>query len=299
MKQFVDLQNDYESFIFIADYHALIGVQDAKVLKENILNIAIDYLAIGLDPKKTTLFQQSQISAHTELGWIFNCVTPFTELTRAHAYKDAIAKGKKFNAGLFEYPVLMAADILLYDADLVPVGRDQAQHVETSNVIVKKFNNLFGETFKTPKAHILADVEVVPGLDGQKMSKSYNNTIELFEPTESLRKKIFSIKTGSQKLGEPLNTENDVLFALHKLFATKEALADLENRYKTGKIGYKESKELLFERAESFIAPMRARREKIAANPKKVMKVIEAGTKKAAKIAEAKLVDVKKKIGVL
>ncbi len=299
MKQFVDLQDENDNFIFIADYHALTKFHDGEKLREYIFDMAVDYLAIGLDPKKTTLYQQSHISAHTELGWIFNCVTPFAELTRAHAYKDAVAKGEKISAGTFDYPVLMSADILLYDADTVPVGRDQAQHVEIASVIAKKFNNLYGETFTSPKGFILKEVEVVPGLDGRKMSKSYNNTIELFEETESLRKKIFSIKTGSEKMGEPLNPEKDILFSLHKLFATQEELADLQKRYVSGEIGYKQSKELLFERAEAFIAPLRERRAAIAANPRKVMKIISTGTKKATKIANAKLEEVKKKIGVL
>lgn len=298
MKQFVDLQQDNENFIFIADYHALTLLQDAKKLREYIFGIACDYLAIGLDPKKTTLFQQSQISAHTELAWIFNCLTPFAELTRAHAYKDAVAKGEKLNVGTFEYPVLMSADILLYDIDLVPVGRDQAQHLETTSVITRKFNSTFGETFKAPKGYILQNVEVVPGLDGRKMGKSYDNYIGIFEETDVLRKKIFSIKTGSEKMGEPLNPEKDILFSLHKLFATPEELANLANRYKKGEIGYKQSKELLFERAEAFIAPLREKRKKIASNPKKVMKIIDAGTKKAAKIAEKKLKEIKIKIGV-
>lgn len=297
MKQFVDLQDENENFIFVADYHALISEKSPEKISEYILNIAIDYLAIGLDPKKTTIFQQSRIPAHMELAWIFNCLTPFSELTRAHAYKDALAKNEKVNAGLFGYPVLMAADIVLYDTDMVPVGRDQAQHLEMANDLARRFNAAFGETFKQPKPYILKDVETVPGLDGRKMSKSYGNTIELFEPTESLRKKIMSIKTESVPLGQPLNPDTDITFQLHKLLSA-DTIDEIRSRYETGNIGYKESKELLFTNAEKLIAPLRERREKIEKNMNKVYKVLDAGAKRAQKIAAEKMDQVRTKIGV-
>jgi tryptophanyl-tRNA synthetase len=300
IKQVLDLQKENEVFLFIADYHALINEHDPKKLSDFILNLAIDYLAIGLDPKKSVLFQQSRISAHTELAWILECLMPYSEMLRAHAYKEGIAKGKKITGGLFSYPILMAADILLYDANLVPVGGDQKQHVETASDLAKKFNNTYGETFVAPKAFTLDETATVPGLvPGEKMGKSDGGSIEIFEETDVIRKKVFSIQTGSEKMGEPLNTEKDVLFAFHKLFATPAELAEIRKRYETGTIGYKESKEILFERVEKFIKPLRERRKEIAKNPGKVLKILEKGTAKASKIANAKLLEAKKKIGVL
>jgi len=297
MKQFVDLQNENENLIFIADYHALIGVREPEKMSEYILEIALDYLTIGLDPKKTIIFQQSRVSEHTELAQVLNCLTPFSELTRAHAYKDAVAKNEKINVGLFTYPVLMAADILLYDTDKVPVGRDQAQHLEMASDLAKRFNAAYGETFTIPKPYILKHVETIPGLDGRKMSKSYGNTIELFEPAESLRKKIMGIKTGSERLGQPLNPETDIVFALHKLLSPEE-LPEIRQRYETGTIGYKESKEILLKNAEVLIGPLRIRREKIAKNMNTVYRALDHGAKKAQKIAARKMEIVRTKIGV-
>jgi tryptophanyl-tRNA synthetase len=272
-------------------------VREPEKMSEYILEIALDYLTIGLDPKKTILFQQSRVSEHTELAQVLNCLTPFSELTRAHAYKDAVAKNEKINVGLFTYPVLMAADILLYDTDKVPVGRDQAQHLEMASDLAKRFNAAYGETFKIPKPYILKHVETIPGLDGRKMSKSYGNTIELFEPAESLRKKIMGIKTGSERLGQPLNPETDIVFALHKLLSPEE-LPEIRQRYETGTIGYKESKEILLKNAETLIGPLRIRREKIAKNMNTVYRALDRGAKKAQKIAARKMEIVRTKIGV-
>ena len=195
MRQFVELQNDYRTHIMLADLHALTTVKNAKQLKADTLDLAIDYLAIGLDPNKVTLFKQSDVPEHSELAWIFDCITTMPYLMRAHAYKDAEAKNKELDVGTFTYPMLMAADILLYDTDVVPVGKDQQQHVEYVRDTAEKFNRLFGETFKLPKAMILEAVETVPGLDGQKMSKSYGNTIPLFAKDAEIKKLVMSIVT--------------------------------------------------------------------------------------------------------
>ena len=228
MKQFVDLQNEYEeSLFFIADYHALNTIQNAKEMRQNIFEIALDYLAIGLDPKKITVFKQSDIPQHTELAVIFNAITTMPYLMRAHAFKDAETRNKEISVGTFDYPMLMAADILLYDADVVPVGQDQKQHIEIARDTAEKFNRIFGETFKLPKPLILEDVATVPGIDGQKMSKSYNNTIPLFAENDEIDRLAMSIITDSKGVKEAKDAETDNVFALHKLFSGKE-LADIK-----------------------------------------------------------------------
>jgi tryptophanyl-tRNA synthetase len=297
MKQFVDLQDEFNSFIFIPDYHALNTIQDAKILSENILGVVIDYLAIGLDPKKVTFYKQSDIPEHTELCWIFNTLATMPYLMRAHAFKDAEAKNKEINVGTFDYPMLMAADILLYDADVVPVGQDQKQHVEITRDMADKFNRVYGEVFKMPKEMILENVKVVPGTDGQKMSKSYNNTIPLFATDEEIKKAVMSIPTDSRGIAEPKDIANDKVFALHKLFQGPE-FADVENKYINGGMGYKESKEILIKNISEFIAPLREKREKIAADKDYVLDVLKEGGKKAKKIAETKMALVREKIGV-
>ena len=221
MKQFLDMQEDYFCYFMIADYHALNFIQDAKVLRENILNLMLDYLAIGLDPKKSIIFKQSDISEHTELTWIFDAITTMPYLERAHAYKDAQAKGKEVNVGTFNYPMLMAADILLYDPDIIPVGQDQKQHVEYARDTAEKFNRIFGEVFKLPEAKILSAVAVIPGTDGKKMSKSSNNTIELFATDAEIEKAVMSIVTDSSG-GIPKN-----VYEIHKLFRSEDDLAKL------------------------------------------------------------------------
>ena len=245
MKQFVDLANEYESYIFIADYHALNFIQNKDEMRENIIDILLDYLAIGLDPKNVTLFKQSDILEHTELAWIFDTITTVPYLERAHAYKDAIAKGKEVNVGTFNYPMLMAADILLYSPDVVPVGQDQKQHVEYARDTAEKFNRIFGETFKLPKEIIVKNMENIPGLDGRKMSKSYNNTIPLFAEYAEIKKSVMSIVTDSGE-GIPKN-----VYAIHKLLRDEKELEKIYEE-KVGK--YKELKELSIQDLEKFIA---------------------------------------------
>ena len=289
MKQFVDLANEYESYIFIADYHALNFVQNKKEMQENIIDILLDYLAIGLDPKNVTLFKQSDILEHTELAWIFDTITTVPYLERAHAYKDAVAKGKEVNVGTFNYPMLMAADILLYSPDVVPVGQDQKQHVEYARDTAQKFNRIFGETFKLPKEIIMKDMENIPGLDGRKMSKSYNNTIPLFASYEEIKKCVMSIVTDSGG-GIPIN-----VFAIHKLLRDEK---ELKKIYEEKKGKYKELKELLIEDLEKFIKPLRERREEFAKDIPKALAILKAGGEKAKKVASLKMEEVREKIGV-
>ncbi len=296
MKQFVDLQNDYTCFYMLADYHALISIQDAAEMRQNTLDLAIDYLALGLDPEKAVIFKQSDITAHTELGWIFNCITTVPYLMRAHAFKDAEAKNKEVSVGLFDYPLLMAADILLYNADVVPVGQDQKQHIEYARDTAEKFNRIFGETFKLPEPLILSDVATIPGVDGRKMSKSYNNHIPLFAEDDEIKKLVMSIVTDSKGVEESKDPETDNVFALHKLFS-QDQLTEIEQRYRQGGIGYRESKEILFQNIVNFIAPLREKRKIIAADPDSVIKILRDGAAKARARAEEKMIDIRAKIG--
>jgi len=297
MKQFIELQDEYDSNIFIADFHALTSTQDKEALKENILNIAIDYLAIGLDPKKVNLFKQSNIPEVTEANWIFNCITTMPFLMRAHSFKDAEAKNKEINVGVFDYPLLMAADILLPGADVVPVGKDQKQHVEIARDTAEKFNRIYGETFKLPKAIIKEETETVPGIDGQKMSKSYNNTIPLFASDEEIEKIVMTIKTDSKSPDEPKNPDEVIIYQIHKLLIDKNRDSEIRSKYESG-IGYKEAKDLLIEDLKSFIKPIRENREYWSNNPKKVKKILEKGSKKARKEVSTKMNEIREKVGL-
>ncbi len=298
IKQFVDLQNSHESYVFIADLHALTSVQSKETLRDAIIDVAIDYLAVGLDPKKVTLYKQSDVPAHAELAWIFECITTMPYLMRAHAFKDAEAKNKEINVGLFNYPMLMAADILLYDPHVVPVGQDQKQHIEIARDTAEKFNHVFGETFRLPEPLIQKEVGVVPGTDGQKMSKSYKNTIPLFATKDEIAKGVMSIPTDSKGVDEPKNPDECKVFALHKLFASESQLAELRRRYEGGLIGYRESKEILVDQIEAFIKPLRKKREAIAKNRKKVIKILAKGGKKARARAEEKMALVRHAVGL-
>jgi tryptophanyl-tRNA synthetase len=288
MKRIVDYQDEYQSYFFIADYHALNSFTDRETLKNNIIDIVIDYLAIGLDPEKSTIFKQSDVSEHAELAWIFDTITTMPYLERAHAYKDAKAKGKEMSVGLFNYPMLMAADILLYDTAIVPTGRDQEQHVEIARDTAEKFNNKFGELFSLPVSKI-AEIPVIPGTDGRKMSKSYGNTIPLFSEYEDIKKIVMSIVTDSGE-GIPKN-----VYEIHKLVRNEDELKKIyaEN---TGK--YKILKEMLIEDLEKFIAPLRERRKEFARDVPKALAILKAGGEKAKKVAEAKMKQVREKIGV-
>jgi len=289
IKQFVDLQSQYDCYFMLADYHAMNTVQNGAEMRAGLLELATDYLALGLNPKKSVIFKQSDVSAHTELAWIFDTITTMPYLMRAHAFKDAEAKDKEISVGTFNYPMLMAADILLYDTDLVPVGQDQKQHIEYTRDTAQKFNNTFGQTFKLPKDYILDNVKVVPGNDGKKMSKSYGNQLYLFASDEEIRKFVMSIVTDSGS-GVPVNVR-----AIHELLRDK---AYLDKLYADNAGKYKALKDALVADLIAFIAPLREAREKYAKNPKKVMKILEKGAKQAHKRADKKMEEVKRAVGV-
>jgi tryptophanyl-tRNA synthetase len=299
MKQFVDMQDEYNCLFMLADYHALNFIQDRAEMSKQILDLAIDYLALGLDPQKSIIFKQSDVSEHTELCWIFDTITTMPYLMRAHAYKDAEAKEKEIVVGTFNYPMLMAADILLYDPDIVPVGQDQKQHVEYARDTAQKFNFIFkDEIFKLPEDKILQNVAVVPGTDGQKMSKSRGNTIELFAEYEEIKKAVMSIPTDSKGIDEPRNPEEDNVFKLHKLFSSPDQLDELRGRYEKGGLSHKESKEILIANIEKFIAPLREKRKQIAGDTDYVLDVLREGGKRAKQRAEKKMEIVRQAIGV-
>ena len=291
MRQFVDLQDKYEAFVMIADYHALNFVQNKKDMEDNIMGVMLDYLGVGLDPDKVTIFKQSDVSAHTELTWIFDTITTMPYLMRAHAYKDAEAKNTEINVGTFNYPMLMAADILLYDPEIVPVGSDQKQHVEYARDTAQKFNRIYGDTFSMPKDFILKEVAIVPGTDGQKMSKSYKNTIPLFGTDEEIKKAVMSIVTDSE------GTFPSNVFAIHKLLPLYKE-DEIKKIYDEHPKEYKFLKEKLAEDLIRFISPMRERREKYSSNPELVKEILRKGSKKAKEIAENKMNLVRNNIGV-
>lgn len=289
MKQFVDLQDEYQCYYMIADYHALNLIQRPKEMRELTESLILDYLAIGLDPKKVIIFKQSAVSAHTELAWIFDTITTMPYLMRAHAFKDAEAKDKEISVGTFNYPMLMAADILLYDADVVPVGQDQKQHIEYTRDTAEKFNRLFGETFKLPNPIIYEHVATVPGTDGKKMSKSYGNTIPLFAEKDEIAKLVMSIVTDSAA-GVPTN-----VYAIHSLLKDK---ASLDALYEDKKGKYKDLKDALINDLETFIAPLRARRAELAKDKTYIQAVLSEGSATAREITETKMKIVREKIGV-
>ena len=287
LKPFVDLYQDYDSHLMVVDYHALTTIKDPSTLRQNTKDVIRDYLAVGVDPSEAIIFKQSDVPEHTELAWIFECLVtvPFLEL--AHAYKDKVAKGLEANAGLFNYPMLMAADILLYDTEVVPVGQDQKQHVEYTREAANKFNIAYGDTFSAPKEMILEGVGVIPGTDGAKMSKSYKNTIPLFGTKEEVQKAVMGIVTDST--GE--RPEN--VFSIHKLFRPE---SEIVNLYEENKGSYKTLKEALLDDIEKLITPMREKRESIT--DEEIKSVLKEGAEKARARASAKMVEVRKKIGV-
>lgn len=287
LKPFLDSYEQYESFLMVADYHALTSTRDSAKLRENIYEIVRDYMAAGLDPEKAILFQQSQVQEHTELAWILECLVtvPFLEL--AHAYKDKVAKGMEANAGLFNYPMLMAADILLYDADVVPVGADQRQHIEYAREAAAKFNNAYGDTLKEPQVLIRDDVATLPGTDGKKMSKSYGNTIPLFGTKDEIAQAVMSIVTDSA------GDFPEHVHAIHKHFRDATSLSALYEEHK-GK--YKALKDALIEDIEALIAPMRVKKAGITDDD--IKRVLEEGSAKARAVASHKMTAVRKAVGV-
>ncbi len=290
MKQFVDLQDSYESRIFIANLHALTTVQNKDELNRITKEVVYDFLGIGLDPAKTTLYYQSDVPHVTELAWIFECLTTMPYLMRAHAFKDAEAKNKEINVGVFNYPLLMAADILVHDADVVPVGQDQKQHLEIARDIAEKFNKIYGETFKVPEPLILENVATVPGTDGQKMSKSYGNTIPLFASDDEIERIVMGIVTDS---GQDIPKN---VYEIHKLMRPE---TELQKLYIDKKGQYKELKEELIKDLKNFIHPMIARRAKWLNKPDEVERIIAEGGKRMREIVHQKMKEVRDKVGLI
>lgn len=290
MKQFVDLSGEYDSRIFVANLHALTTIQNKEEMENLSREVVLDFLGIGLDPERATIYYQSDLPHLTELAWIFDCLTTMPYLMRAHAFKDAEAKNKDINVGVFNYPLLMAADVLAHDADVVPVGKDQKQHIEIMRDTAQKFNNTFGDTFKLPKELILESVETVPGTDGQKMSKSYGNTIPLFATDEELEKAVMGIVTDSD------GDRPEHVYAIHKLLKSEEELALLYEE-KAGK--YKDLKEALLADLKALIAPMRERREEWASKPDEVDTILAEGGKQMRQVVHDKLVEVREKVGLI
>jgi tryptophanyl-tRNA synthetase len=276
--QYIALQNNEQAFYFVADLHALTTIRDAELLRRYSHDAAVDLLALGLDPRQATLFVQSDIPEITELTWLLMTVTQMSLLEKCHAYKDKKAKGLTADAGLFTYPVLMAADILLYDSDIVPVGADQVQHIEVTRDVAQRFNVIYGvEALTLPNGQTLDATAKVPGTDGEKMSKSYDNTIEVFEAPKKMRKKVMSIKTDSKTVEEPKDPDTCSIFALYKLFANATQQAELAGRYRAGGMGYGEAKQALYESALEYFAEARERREELEKNPDTVRDILRDG----------------------
>ena len=289
IRQYVELQEGNDAFYFVADYHALTSVRDPAKLRQYVFDVIVDLLALGLDPEVATLFVQSDVPETTELAWLLTTVTPMSWLEKCVSYKDKVQQGLSADHGLFAYPILQAADILLYDADLVPVGQDQKQHLEITRDVAERFNHIYGDVFKLPKPHILQSVAVVPGVDGRKMSKSYDNTIEIFDDPKAILKKCKKIVTDSTPVEAPKDPEKDNLFQLFKLFAPLDQVADVEARYRAGGIGYGEVKVRLAEHITARFAEPRERRAELVANPEKVREVRHAAAEKARRTARVVL----------
>ena len=298
MKSAIELQDKGEALYFIADLHALTTVRDPEVLRRNSREVAIDFLACGLDPAKACLFLQSDVACIPELSWILSTVTPMGLLERCHSYKDKLAKGLNASLGLFSYPVLMAADILAYDSDLVPVGKDQKQHLEVTRDIAVKINELYGEIFKLPEPLIRDESAAIPGTDGAKMSKSYGNTVELFLEESALKKKIMGIQTDSTPVESPKPLESSAILGIYKHVASPSEYAEMEADFRAGGKGYGDFKKRLFASVWEYFAPMRERRASIAADPAALDRIMKSGAERASAIAYPVLERLRKSIGL-
>src|SRR6266496_3824356 len=304
MKPAIALQAEGEALYFIADYHALTSVRDPDALRENCRRVALDFLACGLDPERATLFRHSDVPQVTELAWILSTVAPMGLLERAHSYKDKLARGLSATVGLFSYPVRMAADILIYDSDVVPVGKDQKQHIEMTRDLAVKMNETFGQSepdgriFKLPEPRIQAATETVPGIDGQKMSKSYGNNIDIFSDEKETRKRVMSIVTDSTPVEAPKDPERSTIVQLYSLFASKDELANMKEQFKKGGTGYGDFKKELFEKLWGYFATMRQRREEILRDKSYIDDVLTKGAKRANEIADQVMHRVRKAVGL-
>lgn len=298
MRQHLQLQAEHEGFYFIADYHALTSNPAPEALAQRSLDVAMDYMALGLDTSKTVFWRQSDVPEVTELAWLLSCVTPFGLLQRCVNYKDKVAQGLSPNHGLFAYPVLQAADILIYQSNLVPVGADQKQHIEVTRDIAIRFNNAYGEVFVVPEEHIIKSVAIVPGTDGRKMSKSYGNTVEIFEPEKSVTKKIMRIVTDSTPVEEPKDPEKCNVFALLKLVASPEELAEWEARYRQGGMGYGQAKKRLAELTIEYFKPFRQKRAELESNLDGVREMLREGGERAKAVASQTLIEARRAVGL-
>jgi len=298
IKKMIDSQDNGELFAFIASYHALTSVKDKDVLKQNIFDVAVNFLSLGMDPEKSTFWVQSDVPEVLELYWILSNHTPMGLLERAHSYKDKTARGIASNHGLLSYPVLMAADILLFDSNIVPVGKDQIQHVEIARDIANTFNNSYGDILVMPKSKIDTDVATVPGTDGAKMSKSYGNTIDMFGSKKTIKKQVMKITTDSKELDEPKEWENCNIYILCKLFMNDLELQDLQKRYETPGEGYGHFKLTLLSKIEEYFEPYVKKREYYNNNPEEVKSILEKGAKKAQSIAREKLEIIRSAVGL-
>jgi tryptophanyl-tRNA synthetase len=298
MKRMIEFQREHELFCFIVNYHALTSATNARELRKNTLDAALDFLALGLDPERAHFWVQSDIPEVTELTWILSCHTSQGLLERSHSYKDKIAHGITPNTGLFTYPVLMAADILLYQANVIPVGKDQKQHVEITRDIATRFNNTFGETFVIPEPLIEEEIAVIPGTDGQKMSKSYGNTINIFEDEKTLKKKVMSIVTDSTPVEDPKDPEKCNVFALYRLFADAARTEAMRARYLAGGMGYGEAKKELLGLIWEYFAPFREKRARLASDPGEVLTILKKGAQKTREVASPTIEDVRRKVGI-
>ena len=298
MRPAIALQAEGEAFYFVADYHALTSLQNPEAMRENSRRVAVDFLACGLDPERAALFRQSDVPQVTELAWILGTVTPFSRLELAHSYKDKVARGVAASAGLFTYPVLMAADILIYDSDVVPVGKDQKQHIEITRDIATRVNEAYGDVFKLPEPRIQAATETVPGLDGQKMSKSYGNTIDIFGEEKETRKRVMSIVTDSTPVEAPKNPETSAILQLYSLFAREDEVARMREAFVAGGTGYGDFKKQLFGALWDYFAPMRARRAEILAQPDYIDEVLARGAERANAIATGVMARVRAAVGL-
>ena len=297
MKSMLDLQAKGEDvFMFIANFHAMTTVRDGNALRESTKDVALDYLACGIDPAKTILYRQSDVPEVQELAWYLSCLTPMGLLERCHSYKDKMAHGFEATHGLFAYPVLMAADILIMNADLVPVGKDQKQHLEVTRDLAQKFNNAYGEIFKLPDAYIPETVATIPGTDGQKMSKSYHNTIELFDP--SAKKKIMAIVTDSKTMEEPKEPEGNSIYELYKLFATPDEVAEMAASFRAGNYGYGHAKKALLAAYKRLFDPFREKREALMKDPDALEDILRDGAKKARAAAAIQMEKVRAAVGL-
>ena len=304
MKPAVALQAEGEALYFIADYHALTSVRDPDALRENCRRVAVDFLACGLDPERATLFRHSDVPQVTELAWILSTVAPMGLLERAHSYKDKLARGLSATVGLFSYPVLMAADILIYDSDVVPVGKDQKQHIEMTRDLAVKMNEIFGQSkgdgqiFKLPEARIQPATETVPGIDGQNMSKSYGNNIDIFGDEKEMRRRVMSIVTDSTPVEAPKDPAKSTIFKLYSLVASKNENAAMREQFLKGGTGYGDFKKQLFDKLWEYFAPMRKRREEILADESYIDSVLEKGATRANEIAEQVMKRVREAVGL-